>query len=129
MRRPHLLAMIAGLLQITVLGSVGHCGAFDDAEEWGGYWRRSEPRFGRRYQVPPTLYYGHAPPVDQDLTAPRSGEGPLYRRIPPTPESGAQHVAPYHPQFYGRGRYFGPSIDPYYAPGRASYGGYRYGWW
>jgi len=52
---------------------------------------------------------------------------PLYTRFPPTPDG--VEVTPYHPMNYGRGRYYGPSIDPYYAPGRATYGGYRYGWW
>ena len=127
MRIPRLDLILCGLLIVTAFTNKGFCGAFDDAEEWGGYWRRSEPHFGHEYYVPPTLYYGHAPQPEYRPRAPINGEAPLYSRIPPT--STGQYVEPYHPLNYGRGRYFGPSIDPYYAPGRASYGGYHYGWW
>jgi len=115
------------LLSVTALVGTARCGAFDDAEEWGGYWRQFERPYGRRYDVPPTLYYGHAPEPAPRPTSPYSREEPLFRRLPPTPDG--IEVTPYRPPFYGRGRYFGPSIDPYYAPGRSSYAGTHYGWW
>ncbi|HEY3965990.1 MAG TPA: hypothetical protein VGM05_15630 [Planctomycetaceae bacterium] len=126
MRFPCTTLLLGGLLTVTAFAGTASCGAFDDAEEWGGYWRSSEPRFGRRYEVPPTLYYGHAPAVER-YSGSADREEPLYRRIPPT--STGQYVPPYQPHYYGRGKYYGPSFDPYYAPGRDYYGGRRYGWW
>lgn len=124
-----MLRRVTIILAAVALGgllSKAQCGAFDDAEEWSGYWRRYERPWGRHYEAPPVLYYGHAP-VPEHPVAPPASDPPLYRRIPPT--STGRYVEPYRPQFYGRGRYYGPAIDPYYAPGRVSYGGYRYGWW
>jgi len=112
---------------ILVGATVSFGGAFDGAEYWDGYWRRYGPPVGRRYDAPTTLYYGHAPLPDYGSKLPY-GNPPMYTRLPRSNVNG-DVVEPYQPQFYGRGRYFGPSIDPYYAPGRASYGGYRYGWW
>jgi len=124
-----LLAPILAFCQTTI----GSAGAFDDAEYWGGYWRRYDRPYGRRYNAPKTLYYGHAPPpADYGSKlpyrdAPRETDEPLYRRA--APSNTGEMVPSYHPSFYGRGRYFGPAIDPYYAPGRSSYGGIHYGWW
>jgi hypothetical protein len=119
--------ILAALLTMTALVGTARCGAFDDAEDWGGYWRRSESAYGRRYQVPPTLYYGHSPLPAPRPVSPTAHESPLYRRIPPTPDGVT--VPPFNPPYYGRGRYYGPAIDPYYAPGRDYYGNTRYGWW
>ncbi len=114
--------------------SLGWAGAFDYSDYWGGYWRQYERPFGRHYYVPRTLYYGHAPPpADYGSKLPYRGaiaapdELPLYDRA--TPSNTGDVVPPYRPEFYGRGRYFGPAIDPYYAPGRSTYGGVHYGWW
>src|SRR5580765_3672484 len=124
MRIPGAALVLGGLIVVGACCRTGFCGAFDDAEKWGGYWRGSERHFGRHYPVPPTLYYGHSPIPERDPDPPPAVEPPLYRRIPPA--STGQYVEPYRPRFYGRGRYFGPWFDPYYAPGRVSYGGYRY---
>jgi hypothetical protein len=86
----------------------------DDDEYWGGYWRDHRPHPIRYAPYEPTLYYGHAP-------AARYRAAPLYPRRDPA-------IGSYHP-IYGPGRYYGPSIAPYYAPGRDTYGGVRYGWW
>jgi hypothetical protein len=120
-------AGLAIILEAFILAGTAYCGAFDDAEEWGGYWRRYERPFGRRYEAPRTLYYGHAPPSNHIDTSPPIDGAPLYSTNPPTPDG--TNVTPYNPTNYGRGRYYGPWLDPYYAPGRVSYGGYRYGWW
>jgi len=124
--------VFASMLALSQASSLW-AGAFDDAEYWGGYWRRYDRPYGRRYEALPTLYYGHAPePADYGSKLPYRGavparDEPLYRRA--TPSNTGELVPPYQPEFYGRGRYFGPSIDPYYAPGRSSYGGVHYGWW
>jgi hypothetical protein len=127
MRFSSITISLSALLLLHVLTGTAFCGAFDDAEEWGGYWRASEPHFGRRYEVPPTLYYGHSPIPERIPTGNESRPAPLYRVVPPT--STGEYVEPYQPRFYRRGRYYGPWLDPYFAPGRVSYGGYRYGWW
>lgn len=103
--------------------------AFDDAEEWGGYWRQFERPTGRRYEAPKPLYYGHAPPAGpvRYYSDPAAFDEIDYRQrrtITPGLRPGADF-----PQFYRRGSYYGPAISPYYAPGRVSYGGIRYGWW
>jgi hypothetical protein len=113
--------------------TIASAGAFDYAERWGGYWRRYDQPFGRRYEAPPTLYYGHAPePADYGSKLPYRGavrqpDEPLYLRAQPS--NTGDKVPSYDPAFYGRGRYFGPAIDPYYAPGRSHYAGVHYGWW
>jgi hypothetical protein len=113
---------------VVFLGAASSfAGAFDYGEYWGGYWRRYDPPLGRRYDVPPTLYYGHSPLPEYGSKLPY-GDPPLYTRLPRSNVNG-DVVEPYQPRYYGRGRYFGPAIDPYYAPGRVNYGGYRYGWW
>ena len=76
---------------------------FDEDSHWGGYWKW----YGGAYSG----YYARRPHY---LYAPgRDGAPPIMTDKP----------------FYGPGRYYGPSIAPFYAPGRVSYGNVRYGWW
>lgn len=76
---------------------------FFQDEYWSGYWKwyggAYEPYYARR------PHYMYAPG--------RDGAPPVMTDKP----------------FYGPGRYYGPSIAPYYAPGRVRYGKVHYGWW
>jgi hypothetical protein len=118
------MALIAAFgLPLVTAGSAAF--AHDGDEYWSGYWKWYDGPYRNYYNRPhdlrygssqPTLYYGHAPPRSYDAAEP-----PYRRGEPP-------HIGNYTP-IYGPGHYYGPPIAPYYAPGRDTYAGVRYGWW
>jgi hypothetical protein len=120
-----------GALSITLLLLAAVGVQANDDEWWGGYWRMS-PDYNRphplRYSPSErTLYYGHAPPRTNDRDNGSDATGRSYDRYGNEYDRGP-HIGNYHP-FYGPGHYYGPAIDPYYAPGRVRYGMRKYGWW
>ena len=131
MRNLQCLIRLTSLLTVLFVLATAGVQANED-EWWGGYWR-SYPGYNRPHPLryapyeQPTLYYGHAPPRTVDHETDLDGAGKSYDKYG-NKYLGGPHIGDYHP-FYGPGRYFGPSIDPYFAPGRARYGNRVYGWW
>ncbi|HLJ10354.1 MAG TPA: hypothetical protein VKU82_04160 [Planctomycetaceae bacterium] len=132
MRRILAFSIVAAAVAVSLAAWASSAQANTDDEWWGGYWR-SYPYYDRPHPLRyapynPTIYYGHAPAGTSRLPEEAVGKsGASYDRFG-NPYTAGPHIGSYHP-IYGPGRYFGPSIAPFYAPGRDRYGTMKYGWW